>query len=130
MHFSSIPRTVLFVLALYEAVNAAASDETKKPADPCTIASTTGSFYDLRPLSILHPVEGKKTGKNDKTDSWHARGYDYKANFTLNICAPVVEDIEDVVGINRGYWKNVSAFYEFGDSIYSLGLVAGTKIYS
>lgn len=126
-HFYSImqfPFTSPFILALAlrNGVNAAASsDDTKKDVSPCTIASTTGSFYDLRPLSILHPADGKKAGKNDKTDSWHARGYDYKSNFTLNICAPVVEDVEGIVGINRDHWKNVSAFYEFEDKTYSLG---------
>jgi cation-dependent mannose-6-phosphate receptor len=121
MHFP-FTSSVILALALRKGVNAAASsDDTKKAVEPCTIASTTGSFYDLRPLSILHPADGKKAGKNDKTDGWHARGYDYKSNFTLNICAPVVEDVEGVVGINRDHWKNVSAFYEFEDKTYSLG---------
>ena len=120
MHFPTIS-TLLFALAFHNGVNAAASDDTKKPVDPCTVASTTGSFYDLRPLSVLPLVEGKKPGKNDKTSSWHARGYDYKSNFTLNVCAPVIEDMKDVVGVSKGLWKNISAFYEFGDKTYSLG---------
>jgi cation-dependent mannose-6-phosphate receptor len=121
MQLPSFFSNFLLVLALLKGVNSASSDDTKKPINPCTIASSTGSFYDLRPLSILHPADGKKPGKNDKTDSWHARGYDHKSNFTLNICAPVVEDVEDVVGVSRDHWKNVSAFYEFGDKTYSLG---------
>ena len=122
MQLPLFSRAFLLAFALHTGVNAAASDDTKKPVNPCTIASTTGSFYDLRPLSISRPTDGKKPGKNEKTDSsWHARGYDYKANFTLNICAPVVEDVEDVVGVGRDNWKNVSAFYEFGDKTYSLG---------
>jgi cation-dependent mannose-6-phosphate receptor len=121
MQFPSISSTFLLALALNNGVNAATSDDKTKPVDPCTIASTTGSFYDLRALSILPLTEGKKPGKHDKTDSWQARGYDYKSNFTLNVCAPVVEDLEDVVSVDRGHWKNVSAFYEFGDRTYSLG---------
>ncbi len=64
---------------------------------------------------------GKKLGKGDKTDSWHAKGYDYKGNFTLNICAPVVEDLKHAVGISRSMLKNVSAYYEAGGEIYSIG---------
>jgi cation-dependent mannose-6-phosphate receptor len=120
MHFPTIS-TLLFALALHSGANAAASDDTKKPADPCTVASTTGSFYDLRPLSVLPIADGKKPGKNDKIASWHARGYDYKSNFTLNVCAPVVEDVKDVVGVSRELSKNISAFYEFGGKTYSLG---------
>lgn len=119
MHFPSLPNTLLIALALHNGVNAHTSEE--KPLDPCTITSTTGSFYDLRPLSITPPVEGKKPTKSDKTDSWHAKGYDYKANFTLNVCAPVMEELEDVVGINSKQWGNVSAYYESGSEIFSLG---------
>ena len=119
MHFSSIPN-VLLLLALSSQIEAA-SDDKVKPVDPCTIASAGGSFYDLRSLSILPPVEGKKPGKNDKTDSWQAKGYDYKTNFTLNVCAPVVEELTDVVGIDKDHRANISAFYEFGSETYSLG---------
>ncbi|KAG0646741.1 mannose 6-phosphate receptor [Hyphodiscus hymeniophilus] len=122
MLLPSFSCSLLLAVALHKGAHAAvAPDDTKKPIEPCTIASTTGSFYDLRPLSILHLTDGKKAGKNDKIDSWHAKGYDYKSNFTLNICAPVVEDVEDVVGIQNDRWKNVSAFYEFEDKTYSLG---------
>ena len=121
MLFPSFSSALLLALPLYQGAHAAASDGTKKPVNPCTIASTTGSFYDLRPLSIIPPADGKKSGKTDKVDSWHARGYDYKSNFTLNICAPVVEDVEDVVGINADHWQNVSAFYDFEGKTFSLG---------
>lgn len=121
MQFPPLSSTFLLALALHNGVNAAASDDMKKPVNPCTIASTSGSFYDLGPLSVLPPAGGQKPGKSDKTSSWHARGYDYKSNFTFNICAPVIEDVEDVVGVVKAHWKNVSAFYEFGDKTYSLG---------
>jgi cation-dependent mannose-6-phosphate receptor len=121
MQFPSIPTTLLLALTLSRGVNAATSDDKKKPVEPCTIASATGSFFDLRALSILPLEEGKKPGKNDKVDSWHAKGYDYNANFTLNVCAPVMEPLEDVVGVDKTLWSNISAFYEHGDKTYSLG---------
>ncbi|TAQ87861.1 hypothetical protein B7494_g3823 [Chlorociboria aeruginascens] len=123
MYFSSLPTTLLVALAVHGGVNAAGGLDDKKspPPDPCTIASGTGSFYDLRPLSVVPPEEGKRPVKNAKIDSWHARGHDYKSNFTLNICAPVVEDIEDVVGVEKSLRKNVSAFYDYEGKTYSLG---------
>jgi len=122
MHFPALPNTltVLLLLALH-GQQAHSSDDKAKPVDPCTVTSSTGSFYDLRPLTILPPVDGKKRAKNEKIDSWHAKGYDYKSNFTLNVCAPVIEELEDVVGIKKELWQNVSAFYESGSEIYSLG---------
>lgn len=117
--------TVLLSLALHSCVNAAASnDKEDKVIEPCTVSSATGSFYDLRKLSILPPVEGKKPGKHDKTDDWKARGYDYaegKANFTLNICAPVVAPVDEFEGISKSLYKNVSAYYQLGSKTYSIG---------
>jgi hypothetical protein len=119
MYLPALPNTLLLLLALYS--QQAHSDDNPKPVDPCTVASSSGSFYDLRPLAIRPLADGKKPGKNEKTDSWHARGYDYMSNFTLNICAPVVEDLHDVEGIDRSLYKNISAFYEDGSKTYSLG---------
>ena len=65
--------------------------------------------------------EGKKAHKDDRTESWHAKGYDYQTNFTLNFCAPVVEELRDVVGVDEGLWRNVSAFYTLGGKTYSIG---------
>lgn len=102
-------------------------DEKKKELlDPCTIASTTsGTFYDLRSLSVLPEDDKKKKKKGSdakKTPgSWHSKGYDYSSNFTLNICAPVVEEIDHVVGVEKNLWRNVSAYYEYDDEIYSMG---------
>lgn len=121
MHFSSLPGIVTLALAFQGGVKAAASEE-QKLLDPCTISSSSGSFYDLRSLSVLPPDDGKKSTKGaDRTESWHVKGYDYHSNFTLNICAPVVEDIDDVVGVNTKLWPNVSAFYESKGKTYSLG---------
>ncbi|OBT51658.1 hypothetical protein VE04_08489 [Pseudogymnoascus sp. 24MN13] len=74
------------------------SDEKKPDVIPCTAKSpSTNGFYDLRPLAVKVHDPKKKLGK-EKTDSWQSRGHDYKGNFSINVCAPVVEEIEDVVG--------------------------------
>ncbi|KAH7089524.1 mannose-6-phosphate receptor binding domain-containing protein [Paraphoma chrysanthemicola] len=97
---------------------AAASDKVLKP---CTIVSpTTERFFDLNPIRRLPAEEGKKKG--DTEGSWHARGYDYGANFTLNFCGPVVEELHDVQDLEKTLWKNVSAFYEVGKKVYAIGL--------
>ena len=70
----------------------------------------------MRPLK-----DGKKAHKSDRIESWHAKGYDYGANFTLNFCEPVIEDLEDVIGINKEQAKNVSAYYTMGGKTYSIG---------
>ena len=106
---------------------AAASDDKKSKAKatlPCTLHSpNTGSFFDIRPIS-LQPLEaGEKPKKDYRNESWHARGWDYPANFTLNICAPVLEDLDDVVGVKPSLWQNVSAYYELHGKTYSIGYV-------
>jgi cation-dependent mannose-6-phosphate receptor len=124
MRISTFPSAFLLGLALHTTVNANGLED-KKPKDrvlePCTIASGTGSFYDLTSLLIKPTEEGKKPAKNAKTDSWHAKGHDYKSNFTLNVCAPVVEEVKDVFGIPSDHWKNVSAYYDYDGRTYSLG---------
>ncbi|CZS93872.1 probable MRL1 Mannose 6-phosphate Receptor Like [Rhynchosporium graminicola] len=123
MHFPRLPTSLLITLALHYGVNGAASDE-KKLLEPCTISSASGNFYDLRSLSIPVPTGDKKVSKGVKVDDWLARGYDYHnntANFTLNVCAPVVGALEDVVGVEKNLWRNVSAYYEIDDKKYSIG---------
>ena len=121
------------VLSLAVAGTQAASglqDEKKKEVlDPCTIASTTsGTFYDLRSLSVLPEDDKKKGASGKKTPgSWHSKGYDYPSNFTLNICAPVIEEVDHVVGVKKNLWRNVSAFYEYDDEIYSMGYVEALR---
>ncbi|KAI4242722.1 MAG: hypothetical protein L6R42_010930, partial [Xanthoria sp. 1 TBL-2021] len=66
-------------------------------------------------------VDHKKAHKDDRTESWHARGYDIGTNFTLNFCAPVIETIEEAVGIKEDLLKNISAFYEWKGKKYSIG---------
>lgn len=114
----------LFLLAA-PLVSQAASDSSapKDALSPCVVRSpTTGLFYDLNTISLSPPlVDGDKPRKGARDESWHARGHDYNANFTLNICAPVVEDIKDVVGVDRARWRNVSAYYEREGKVYSIG---------
>ncbi|KAF2016408.1 mannose 6-phosphate receptor domain-containing protein [Aaosphaeria arxii CBS 175.79] len=89
---------------------------------PCTIVSpTTERFFDLNPLRRTLPEEGKKK-KEGEEGSWHARGHDYGANFTINFCGPVVEELSDVEDLAKSKWQNVSAFYEKGDRAYAIGL--------
>ena len=109
---------------LHPTLNHAAEDLKSKP-QPCTVTSAkTGSFFDLNDMAV-HPLEdGKKKNKDDREASWRATGYDYGANFTMNFCAPVVENIKDVVGVDEKLWRNVSAFYKKDGKTYSIGYVS------
>lgn len=108
-----------YSLAFALPVLAASADDSKTPRLPCTIRSpTSGAFFDLNPIHLELPT--KKT-KDSRNESWTARGYDYGANFTLNFCGPVIEDLKDVVGVEEKRWQNVSAFYELGGKTYSIG---------
>lgn len=126
MYFPGLPTTLLLSLAL-QAYAATSDDKTKeKPLEPCTVGSASGAFYDLRSLSILPPTEKEKDKptKGKKTNDWYARGFDYhnaKANFTLNICAPVVGKQDHFEGVEESLWKNVSAYYELDKKRYSIG---------
>lgn len=119
--------TALLALALQGTITYAAA-AVEKPIIPCTGHSAAGTFYDLNSISLKPPEEGKKTPKNSRTDSWHARGYDYGSNFTLNICAPVLEELKDVEGVDHDLWQNVSAYYNNGGKTYSIGYVECWRI--
>lgn len=116
---------VSFVLLCFLSSTGTASDEKKSksaPVEPCTVQSPhTGSFFDLRPISLLPVPEGKKPHKDQRTESWRAKGHDYHANFTLNVCAPVLEELKDIVGVEQELWRNTSAYYELDGKIYSMG---------
>jgi cation-dependent mannose-6-phosphate receptor len=114
---------VLTALTLQSGPSNAAGGE-KPDAVPCTIISpNTGSFYNLQPLalSLPDPDADHQPSSPAKAERWEAKGWDYKANFTLNICAPVIQDIKDVVGVDKAQWQSVSAYYTKGGETYSIG---------
>lgn len=89
---------------------------------PCTVFNpSNGNYYDLNAITVQPLQNHKKAHKDDRTESWHARGYDYSTNFTLNFCSPVIEDLHDVVGVKENLWKNVSAYYTHNEKTYSIG---------
>lgn len=120
-----VQSAVALLLPLLSVVAAASSDDkkAKEPAlKPCTIRSrASGAFFDLSSLS-LHPAKDlKDVKKGEVLESYHVKGQDYGANFTLNFCAPVVEDLTDVEGVDRKLAQNVSAYYTIGKKTYSIG---------
>ena len=89
---------------------------------PCQVISPhSKSLYDLNKITVTLPDKDSIKETDPEVHSWYARGHDYGANFTINFCAPVVEDIKNVVGVDEKLWKNVSAFYKKDDKIYSIG---------
>ena len=93
-----------------------------KPLKPCTIISpTSGDFYDLNSITVQPLKDHKTAHKDDRRESWHSRGYDYGTNFTLNFCAPVIETLDEVVGVDKSLRQNVSAFYKLDGKTYSIG---------
>ncbi len=108
-------------VALAEDEPSKSTTSTTSTVTPCVATSTSGAFYDLRPdTAIIVPADAKAP-KGIPTVDYIARGWDYGSNFTLNICDAVVKPVEDVVGVEKGMWKNVSAYYESKGNVYSLG---------
>lgn len=111
-------------------LSSATSDHSRFNKDtPCVARSvTSGLYYDLTAIALAPPeLKDGKLSKGDRDESWHAKGYDYPANFTLNICAPVIEDVQDVVGVESSRWQNISAYYEEEGKIYSIGYAVSMK---
>jgi len=109
--------SVLVLLSAHYTI--AASD---KPLKPCTVISPTSErFFDLNPIRRLPPSGDHKKKKDGEEGSWHAKGYDYGANFTINFCGPVVEELDEVQDLEKNLWRNVSAFYEKGSKQYAIG---------
>jgi cation-dependent mannose-6-phosphate receptor len=108
-----------FALATSSAVSATT---THTPACTATASAGIGGFFDLRP-DIAIAAEDGKTKRGARATDYEARGYDYKSNFTLNICASVLKPVEEVVGLKRSEWKNVSAYYVHGGDVFSIGSV-------
>ena len=121
MRGSRFSASVLSLALLSTSVYSA--ETVKEPAlKPCTAHnSINGQFYDLNAITV-HPLQDhKKVHKDDRTESWKARGYDYNTNFTINFCAPVIETLKDVVGIKDSLVKNISAYYTMDGETYSIG---------
>ncbi|KAI1828259.1 mannose-6-phosphate receptor binding domain-containing protein [Xylaria intraflava] len=118
---------VFSLLALTSTVIAADAEPTTTTT-ACTASSTSGGFFDLRPDIAIKPKPDGSRPSNSHgaplTD-YKARGYDYGANFTLNICNAVIEPIEDVKGIQESKWQNISAYYVSKGDYYSLGFQSG-----
>lgn len=112
---------MLSALAMQSGLSNAASGD-KTPPVACTIHSpSSGSFYDLRSIWLLSPDSDKKSSRTSRTESWKAKGYDYLSNFTLNVCGSVIEPLEKAVGMEKSHLQNVSAYYEKGGKVYSIG---------
>ncbi|GMG15451.1 unnamed protein product [Aspergillus oryzae var. brunneus] len=116
---------LLLLSAPHASVYAASDSKGSNALPPCVARSpTTGFYYDLNSISLSPPkTKDEKLRGNVRDESWHAKGHDYHANFTINVCAPVVENIKDVVGVDRARWQNVSAYYEKEGKVYSIGYV-------
>ncbi|MCJ1387196.1 Cation-independent mannose-6-phosphate receptor CI-MPR [Xylographa bjoerkii] len=99
-----------------------------KPLKPCTITSKSGLTFDLNTIAVQPLHDGKKIHKDDREESWHATGYDYGSNFTLNFCAPVIEELEKVVGVDENLWRNISAYYTKRGKTYSIGQTSTTPV--
>ncbi|KAE9985038.1 hypothetical protein BLS_000065 [Venturia inaequalis] len=117
-----------FALVLPLLASAASTSDDKKTKDPapkpCTIRSpASGAFFDLSSLSLHPPKDTKDVKKGEVSESYHVKGQDYGANFTINFCAPVVEDLTNVEGVDRKLAQNVSAYYTIGKKSYSIGSV-------
>ncbi|KAK2736157.1 Cation-independent mannose-6-phosphate receptor CI-MPR [Myotisia sp. PD_48] len=125
MHIWTPALFQLFPLLFIPSITVALSEgPAPLPEKPCTIHSpNTGLYFDLSTIAVLPPEEkdGKKHFNVDRNESWHARGHDYGANFTINICAPVIEQLTDVVGVEKERWQNISAYYEMNGKTYSIG---------
>lgn len=121
MRFQTLP----FVLSFAAAVTADMAEvpSTTVPVPACTATSHTGmgGFYDLRPDMAIVP--DKTSSKYAVTKDYFSKGYDYGKNFTLNLCGAVVEPVTNVYGVEPPLWQNVSAYYQVGGEVFSIGLV-------
>ncbi|KAH8674184.1 mannose-6-phosphate receptor binding domain-containing protein [Xylariales sp. PMI_506] len=123
MRSFNAPAAALALLWLAGNAFAAAEPEKTTTTSACTATSTSGAFYDLRPdMAIKLPADGSKpANKAAPTDDYHARGWDYGSNFTLNICGPVVDPVHNAIGLTDSALTNISAYYVSKGDVYSLG---------
>lgn len=122
---------ILSLLALTATTAFAADAEPTTTAAACTASSTSGAFFDLRPDAAIKPKPNGARPPHSRgaplTD-YKARGFDYGANFTLNICNAVVEPIEVVKDIEASKWQNISAYYVSQGDFYSLGFQSAKPV--
>lgn len=121
---------IVSLLALTSTTFAADAEPTTTAA-ACTASSTSGAFFDLRPDAAIKPRPNGSRPPHSRgaplTD-YKARGFDYGANFTLNICNAVVEPIEEVKDIDATKWQNISAYYVSQGEYYSLGFQSAKPV--
>ncbi|KAJ5279013.1 Vacuolar sorting receptor (Mrl1) [Penicillium angulare] len=121
---NSAPYSLFFLSSILGLSYAAGGSSHLNDESPCVAHSpASGLYYDLNPISLSPPEmkNGKKISPDDRDESWTAKGHDYPANFTLNVCAPVMENFTTVEGVPSSRWSNISAFYEQHGKIYSMG---------
>ena len=118
LFFAALPLTTLVAGSPKDA-----SDKSHKSNwRPCTAESNSGNYFDINPLAVDTTSKRKDSKDKDaKPHSWHARGYDYGSNFTLNFCGPVIEDLDDVEDVSGKLARNVSAYYENKGRVFSIG---------
>ncbi|CAI7596510.1 unnamed protein product [Penicillium discolor] len=131
MKLTSSAHYSIFLLSSILGLSSASYSSHLEDDAPCVARSpTTGLYFDLNAISLSPPeMKDGKLSKDARNTSWFARGHDYPANFTINICAPVIENVTDVVGIESSRWKNVSAYYERDDKRYSIGQQASEPFF-
>ncbi|KAL9611196.1 MAG: hypothetical protein Q9167_004144 [Letrouitia subvulpina] len=118
------------LLSILSALIPLALAKQQKAPEPCTIFHpTTNAYYDLNAITAQPLKDHKKAHKDDRTENWHAWGYDYGTNFSLNFCAPVIKPPESAVGIEKDLLKNISAFYEYKGETYSIGQVSTEPVF-
>lgn len=72
-------------------------------------------------VALKDGEKGLKSHRGPIEDYTYAKPHDWPYNFTMNVCAPVLKTVKDVVGVEKSKWANISAYYEAGGKIYSLG---------
>ncbi|KAH6898268.1 putative vacuolar sorting receptor [Thelonectria olida] len=113
---------VPFFVVAASAIQDAASTTVHVPECTATSSSGSGAFFDLRPdRAYALEAESDSSHKYAPTKDYHAKGYDYGKNFTLNICGAVVDPVSDLVDVQDSLWANVSAYYTYQNKVYSIG---------
>lgn len=109
-------------LQMREPENVQTHSGKRKGANVVSKPKTKGS---RKGINILQEKDEKE---KEPPKSWHARGHDYPANFTMNFCGPVVEEEQKdetplVEGFHHMKWENVSAYYVMENKTFSIGFV-------